>query len=378
MSWSALAIFVIGVICFTAGAAIGHGGVHRRLRAPAPQQKEYLSDRIILWALGVCLVAGMPFFLQQIGSFTSAPVFSPAYFMQVRAGLLNQAAELNRAPLVDNLVALSSVAALIAYAVTDAARRSRLLVWGLIMLAIFYNLLTASKAGVVSLVIALFAVHVLLRRRVSVRFLMLTFGGVLVLFGVVTVGRVESLGQHLTWQQAIQVTWEWFLGYFTESPVGFGIYLNHPNWVSAVWSPWRFFERTANYFGNYFPVPDFNAQFVEVGPGKFYNTYTVFFSYYPAYGIGGVIGFMFGLGLVSAWIYRLALSRSPVGLVVYGVVFDGILMTIFSESLLLGLNFTFKLVLIALVIQGVRHIRLRRRSVAMADGVPRAAIDRGQ
>lgn len=376
VSWAALAIFVLGAICFTGGAVVGNGGIRRRLPA-AKAPVDYPSDRIMLWALALLLIAGMPVFLVAVRTFTSAALFSPTFFLQVRAGSLAQAATMTRAPLVNNLVVLSSIAALIAYAVMDAARRSRLLVWGLVALAIFYNLLTGAKAGAVTLVVALFAVNMVLRRRVPVRFLLLAFVGILVLFGIVTVGRVESLENALSWQQSIITTWRYFVGYFSASPVGFSIYLQHPASVPAVWSPWRFFERTANYFGHYFDVPDLNARFVAVGPGMLYNTYTAYFSYYGAYGVGGVIAFMTGIGAISAWVYRKAVSgRNVVWVVLYGIIFHGLLMTIFSESLLLALNFIGKLILVAVVVELVRRFHFRRRSIAHARlGARRPLVD---
>lgn len=358
ISWYALAIFVSGCVAFTLGAVLGNGGFRRGpVMAFAPT--DYRSDRIILWIFAAVLLLGVPVFLKKVGTFTSAGLFSPAYFQQVRSGLLDQAATGSRAPLVDNLVVLSSIVALIAYAVTDAAGRHRLLVGGLIALAIFYNLLTAAKAGAVALVVAMFAIHIVLRGRVPIRFLLISFAGVLALFGVVTVGRVESLGQSLTWQQSVAVSWQQFLSYFSASPVGFSVYLAHPSSVPAVWSPWRFFMNTANYFGRYFTVPDLNAEFVDVGSGLYYNTYTAFFSYYPAYGLPGVLVFMALIGAVSAWIFRRAQSGSLVWLVLYGSIFNGLLHTIFNENLMLALNYMIKLAAVAGIVLFMRRLQLR-------------------
>lgn len=359
ISWYALAIFVGGCIAFTAGAVLGNGGF-RRAPVTAVAPMDHRSDRVLLWILAVLLLLGVPVFLKEVGTFTSARLFSPEYFQQVRTGLLDQAATSSRAPLVDNLVVLSSIVALIAYAVTDAARRCRLLVGGLVALAIFYNLLTASKAGAVALVVAMFAVHIVLRRRVPIRFLLISFVGVLALFGVVTVGRVESLGQNLTWQQSVEVTWQQFLSYFSASPVGFSVYLANPASVPAVWSPWRFFMSTANYFGHYFSVPDLNAQFVDVGSGLSYNTYTAYFSYYPAYGMVGVLAFMAAIGAVVAWIFRRAQTGALVWLVLYGTLFNGLLHTIFNENLMLALNYMIKLAVVAGFVLFMRRVRLKR------------------
>jgi len=374
VSWEALLIFIIGVVAFSMGSVLGYGGHRRR-----PQQfiapKEYVSDRLILWALFGALLAGFPLYLEYIRTFTEAPLFSPQFILQARAGFLNEQANVSRAPLVANLAVLAIIGAIVAYAVTEGGRRWRVLVWLLLAMALVYNLLTASKVGVIELVVSLFAIHILLRHRVPVLAVSVGIAAVFVLFGVINVARVEALGVHLSAAQMVKTTWEQFLGYFAASPVGFSIYLDHPHWVTSVWSPWRFFERTANYFGNYFHVPDLNGQYVNVGyEGNvfFYNTYTAFFSYYSEYGIIGVIGFMFGLGTISVWIYRRALSGGVIWVVLYGMVFYGIVMTIFNESLLLALNSILKLVVFTLIFLSFRKLHFRSRPLSAARDAPQA------
>ena len=372
ISWSALAVFVIGALSFTAGAALTYLGAARQDKptAPVTVQPEP-GDAVILWVFVAFLVTGLPIYIDRLRQLTSADLFSPMFFFQVRYGLIEQAATLNRAPLVDNLVVLSSIFALSGYALTDGGRRQRIATWCLVGLALIYNLFAAAKAGPIALVIALFSMHVLLRGQLRASNLILSIVIILFLFSVVTVGRLGVIGQPLTLSQSLMSTWEIFLSYFSGAPVGFSIYLDNPQWVPAVWSPWRFFERTANYFGNFFNVPESHAQYVYVGPGLWFNTYTAYFSYYPPYGIGGVVGFMFAIGIVCSWIYRRALSLGLVWLVLYGILFEGILMTIFGEHFMLSLNFILKLIVVVLLISGLRKKRWHRGkgSVGMPDTV---------
>ncbi len=361
ISWAALAVFVIGASSFTAGAALAYrGGTRQDKPTASVSVQPEPGDAVILWVFVALLIAGLPIYIDRLHQLTSAALFSPTFFFQVRYGLLEQAAILNRAPLVDNLVVLSSIFALSGYALSDGARRQRVAAWSLVGLALVYNLLSAAKAGPIALVVALFAMHVLLRGQLRVLSLIVPFGIILLLFGVVTVGRLGTDGQSITLAQSLASTWEVFLSYFSGAPVGFSIYLDNPQWVPAVWSPWRFFERTANYFGNFFDVPDLHAHYVYVGPDMLFNTYTAYFSYYPPYGIGGVIGFMLALGMVCSWIYRRALSLGLVWLVLYGILFEGIFMTIFNEHFMLSLNFILKLIVVVLLISGLRRQRWRR------------------
>ena len=231
----------------------------------------------------------------------------------------------------------------------------------------FYNLLTAGKAGVVSLLVMLFAIYSLQRGRLSKLALLFALGLILVFFGVVTVQRTLSTGGDIgSLAAAARTTLEQFGHYLASGPVGFSVYLDHPQSVPAVWSPWQFFERTANYFGHYFDVPDSNAAFVQIGNGLYYNTYTAFFSYFPPYGLPGVAGFMLALGAIAGAVYRRARQQRLLWLLLYASIFYGVVSTIFSESLLLALNPIVKLLVVATAVVVLRRLRWRRSSAKAA------------
>lgn len=350
VSWAALAVFVTGAVCFMAGAALAYragGRPDRPVTSVAIQPCR--GDTALLWFFVVVLVAGLPFFARELSHLATDPWFSLHFFQQVRRGFLEQANTMSRVPLVNNLVILSIILAIVGYALSDGLRRNRAAASCLIGLALIYTLLTGARSGALQLVIALFAIHALLRRRVSARGVVLAAAVVLALFGIVTIWRGYG-GDAPTLTQSLVVTWHRFVVYFCAGPVGFSTYLNHPDLVPSVWSPWLFFERTANYFGHYFDVPSIHAQFFPVGPGAEANVYTAFFSYYPAYGIAGVVGFGFALGVVCSLVYRRALSGGLVWLALYGFLFYGIVMTVFGEFFLLTLNPTLKLALVALLV----------------------------
>lgn len=369
VSWTALLIYVSGLAMFSLGVLLGKG---IPLHARKSSTYGYRSDHVILRLFFLVLLLGVPFYLAYIRQFTSAALFSPAFFMETRQGLLAQARELVRVPLVNNLVTLSSIAAVLAFALTESGRRWRLLVAGIVALAFFYNLLTASNGGV-GLVVMLFAIYSLQRGRLPKLALLLALGLVVVFFGVVTVQRALSTGGDIgSFAAAVHATLEQLGHYLASGPVGFSVYLDHPQSVPAVWSPWRFFERTANYFGHYFDVPDLHAAYVQIGDGLYYNTYTAFFSYFPPYGLFGVAGFMLALGGIAGAVYRRARQRRLLWMMLYASIFYGALMTIFNESLLLALNPILKLLIVAAAVMVLRRLRFRRGSTKAAIAEPRA------
>ena len=364
VSWTALLIYMSGLAMFTLGVMLGKS---IPVRASKPSTYGYRSDRIILWLIFLILLLGVPPYLAYIRQFSSAALFSPAYFLEIRQDMLAQSRDVARMPLVNNLVTLSSIAALLAFALSESGRRWRLLVAGIVALAFFYNLLTAAKTGVVSLLVMLFAIYSLQRGRLSKLALLFALGLILVFFGVVTVQRTLSTGGDIgSLAAAARTTLEQFGHYLASGPVGFSVYLDHPQSVPAVWSPWQFFERTANYFGHYFDVPDSNAAFVQIGNGLYYNTYTAFFSYFPPYGLPGVAGFMLALGAIAGAVYRRARQQRLLWLLLYAPIFYGVVSTIFSESLLLALNPIVKLLVVATAVVVLRRLRWRRSSAKAA------------
>jgi oligosaccharide repeat unit polymerase len=364
VSWTALLIYISGLAAFSLGAQLGKG---IPLQAKRPATYGARSDHLILWFLFIILLLGLPFYLGYIRQFTNTALFSSTFFLDVRRGMLSQSADLVRVPIVNNLVVLSSIAAVMAFVLTESGRRWRLLVAGIVALAFFYNLLTAAKSGVLTLLVMLFVIHALQRGRLPKQALLFVVGLFVVLFGVVTVQRARAIGGDIGSLTAMaHATLEQLARYVACGPIGFSEYLKNPQSVPPVWSPWRFFERTANYFGPYFDVPSLHAAYLPIGDDLSYNVYTVFFSYFPAYGMVGVMGFMLVMGGIAGAAYRRARQQRLFWQLLYAAIFYGVLASIFTEGWLLALNPIIKLAVVAAVVIVLRRLRIRRRSVNTA------------
>ncbi len=144
VSWEALFIFVLGLAMFSLGAHIGKS---LPMRVGRPAVYGYRSDHVILWVFLMTLVLGLPFYISYVRQFSSASLLSPAFFLEVRQAMMYQSSESARAPLICNLVPLSSIAAMLAFGLTESGRRWRLVVTLIVILTVFYNLLTAAKEG---------------------------------------------------------------------------------------------------------------------------------------------------------------------------------------------------------------------------------------
>ena len=355
VSWTALAIFVCGLGMFSLGSMMGAG---IPVRGGEASTYGYRSDFVILLFFLVILLLGAPFYLAYVRQFSSAPLFSPDFFVQIRVATVEQGRDLARVPFVNNLVPLSSIAAMLAFALSESGRRWRLLVAGIVALAFFYNLLTAAIGGGAELLVTLFVIYCLQRGRLPKLALLVALGLSGAYFGVVMVQRAVGTGGNIeSLSVAAHTTLEQLGYYLASGPVGFSVYLDHPQTVATVWSPWRFFELTANYFGDYFYVPDLHAAFVPIGNGLYFNTYTAFFSYFPAGGVPGVAAFMLANGVMAGAAYRRARQQRLLWQLLYASIFYGVVMSIFAEELLLALNPILKLLFVAAVVVMLRRLR---------------------
>lgn len=221
VSWEALGIFVAGALYFSFGSALGSMRWRRQSptsQPPLPVQTVYKSDRILLMGLLMLLIIGMPFYIRHIMSFSTATPFSPLFFLEVRQGMLDEAQNQSRGAFVGNLVVLSTFGTLIALAVTQGGRRWRLLIALLFGLAVVYNLLTAAKGGLLSLLVGAFAVYGLTQKRLPVKALIVLTMFVLVAFGAITVLRsAVASGGEVSYLEAASLTGQTFLNYLTTS-----------------------------------------------------------------------------------------------------------------------------------------------------------------
>ena len=140
--------------------------------------------------------------------------------------------------------------------------------------------------------------------------------------------------------------------------VAFDRVVRDPSSVPHNWQITRVFFQVANNLGARLEVPPLHAEYADVGPdGLSQNVYTMYFAYYDL-GIAGMMLTVAVLGFAATLLYRKALKGDKVLTIVYGFVFGSLLLSPYSETLFMGLNFGVKIWAIAwLVYEGPSRIR---------------------
>src|SRR5262249_51498557 len=127
--------------------------------------------------------------------------------------------------------------------------------------------------------------------------------------------------------------------------VAFDQVFHNPLKIPAVWSIDRVFRQVANKLGAGLEVPSLHAAFVDVGPEMETNVYTTYFAYFPHFGLVGTTLVLLFLGGVTSSVYWAAGRGDQVAQLIYGILFSGIILTGYNESLFMNMNFLAKALL---------------------------------
>jgi oligosaccharide repeat unit polymerase len=185
-----------------------------------------------------------------------------------------------------------------------------------------------------------------------------------VLFAIVAVvlgkGRTNpsaSLSENIA--PAVEIV-EW---YTLGGVVAFDRIVQNPSGIRSSWSISRFFLLTANKLGASFEVPSLHAEYTMISPSMKTNVYTMYFSYFQDYGWAGIVLLPYVLGYTLTWVYRNARGGSRAALVLYGLMFSGILLSGFNEEFFLALNTLLKGVVVVWLVFSLPGWWRRNRSL---------------
>ena len=366
VSAQALMIYLAGAAAFSIGGALR--GVSGGL-VPAPRRGARSNESRILrrWLVLMCaaLVVCFPFYWEYLKAI-AATVRMADFWWAMRAGTIAQG-ELSGAKdasalFYDNLAILAIFAALTAVAHQGENRIRRWHAVALITLGLAYNLATASRSGGMLLVVA--AVGITLIRGRSFRFrtvLILTLGFCIVFVPAAVLMKKGGDPNGGFLDNVVSIS-DMVILYAVGPIVAFDMYLQSPASVDATWTIYRVYLQTMNRLGANVTVPSLHTGYVMVAPGKFTNVYTFYFSYFPSFGILGVVILTAVIGYGLAALYSSARTGRRTAVFFYGIGFYQICVTGFNEGFLLGANMWLKAALYCFFLYRILPLMRRRES----------------
>jgi oligosaccharide repeat unit polymerase len=269
------------------------------------------------------------------------------------------------------ILPLLSIVALIAvYEYADTGRRRGRTLF-LVALAAGYQLLNGARSEVLLLLISSVVMLWLKRGVAPVRLL----GSVGLLFLLVfSAGQVAmnkygaNAGASLT--ENLPRVAEGFSAYWLGGIIAFDQNRQNPE-LRYGWDLGKFAKRIANRFGATYSERDRNLEYTKISPNQITNVYTVFLPYYMDHGgMAGVVGLMFLVGFLSAYVYRCAIHGKCWAVFTLGAFVYATVMTVFSEEYFAQIMFWVKAGAVPTLVYFAPSISLRGHPQATDRDMP--------
>jgi oligosaccharide repeat unit polymerase len=348
-----LFFYVAGALSFWVGGLC----VHFFCR-PEGSATPYDTGRVrkILNVFLLILGVAFPFYVRFITELVGDVASGMWWFVLKERLIEEHTRALSGFSVMDNLVVLADIIVIIAWYHRDTEKWRA---WAAFGFFILYNLPTAARAGFVFVLLSLFTIEAMRRRRMPWRSLValglvfaLAFFGLAILIGSAGASADQSLAENAPSLAVV------FQLYAVGSLVAFDNLYLHPNAIQPTQDVDRNFKILANKLGFRTEIPDLNAEYSTVGQyGLDTNAYTIYFTYFPQLGTLGSLAMMLLLGAVVTAAYFKASGGGPQAIIMFAVLFYGIPLSGYSENYFMNLNFLAKVLLFTFLFYGVRSLR---------------------
>jgi oligosaccharide repeat unit polymerase len=338
-------IVLAGVVAFSIGGLCALAApfrLRRTLDAVRPRRRmqidRWLSASVIL------LLLNIPFsylYYTQVSA-TIAPRESLWKQIRIATSKANISGQ-GALPIEPFILPFLTVIALIAvYEYADTGRRKLRTVF-LVLLAGGYQLLNGARSEVLLLLISSIVILWLIRGAPPLRLLGIMSLLFLLIFSV---GQI-SMSKYGADPEASLVdnlphVAEGFGTYWLGGIIAFDRNRQNPE-LRYGWDLGKFAKRVLNRFGATYSERDRNLEYTKISPTQATNVYTAFLPYYMDHGgLPGVIGLMFLVGFLSAYVYRCAIHGNCWAVFTLGALVYATVMTIFSEEFFAQIMFWIK------------------------------------
>jgi oligosaccharide repeat unit polymerase len=373
ISLPTMIVYLAGVAAFSVGAFFSTHLFAQAFPGTVPRLSRRPGGLILTGGL-ILLVAVLPLYWDHIQDLASAAA-SEDFWRAVRVESIVQDDDWSLKTLVTLIWEACSVLAVLlaatAVAENNGSRFSRIRMILLISIALLYGMMAGASSGAVSLVFGLLGIDAIRHGGLRTRTIAVGLAVALVSFAVVAAvlskGNTEtsaSLSENVS--GTVELVGVYVLG----GVVAFDAVVQYPASITPVWSMWRVFQLTANKFGAHFDVPSIHAEYTNISDDYNGNVYTMYFCYYPDYGLAGVCVIMVILGAIVTTVYHKAIRGNPRAVVLYAFVFSGIVLSGFSEYFFLGANFWFKAILYTMLAYRFLPTSVASKNVLESNAVP--------
>lgn len=341
ISTKTLGIYVLGAICF----AIGSFARVRPMQKVDPPRQERLrkARSLLLGALILLIVLSPVFILELLRLAGSAP--GDNLWLSIRNALIQIDATPGGGPfsLAMNLPEIATGVAFVAVCLRIRGGCSLLLETVAICVAFLYQILTAARYGVFLLMLCIIILRAMAPgaswRRMT-RTIMPFALAFAVLFFVNQITLAKGVDKtYNTLANNIDLVGHELVVHAVGGLVGFDQVVANPEVIVANNDITVFFVHTINKLGGHLQEFSRNSDpLLVASPIYFTNVYTIYFCFWPHYGMAGTMVLMCFLGWFAKWCYLKSRSGHDVCAILYALTINGLVMSVMADEFFLTLN----------------------------------------
>ena len=272
-----LFFFFAGVLTFCVSGLFIHFFC-RPKRVTAQYDPARVKNGLSVFLLILCIA--LPFYVHFITTLV-AQVATGDFWVILKDQLIEEHTDTVRGfSLMDNMVVLADITLIIAWYHRSTERWRA---WAAFALFLLYNLLTAARAGFVFVLLSLFTIEVMQRRRIPWRPLaVFALVFTIAFFGLAILVKNVGASKDVSLAENVPALVEEFQMYIGGPLVAFDNLYRHPTAIPPTQDIDRNFKILANKIGFRTEIPYLHAEYSTVG--KFaadINVYTIYFTYFP-------------------------------------------------------------------------------------------------
>jgi oligosaccharide repeat unit polymerase len=345
-------LYIIGVVAFS------FGGLFVQMHICKPIAENYRSNPCvnpkIISALLLILLAFFPLYWEN--SIKGIDITQGAIiFQQIRLKMTELSDQGSSFSGLKNLAVIAQFVAIVAIFEDNGTWKPRVQSVLAVFIAIAYGFVSGTKGNAVILLIQIFFVLSLKKKRIAWRAMAFTVGIAVIIFagGLLLVNFAYMDISNSSHSEMFALLAKTVQNYWLGGLVAFDRIVKDPSSIASNMPIYRFFLETGRSLGMNVAPPTLYADYTMISPTMDTNVYTIYFTYYKDIGWVGMTLIMSALGGCLTWLYQFAKPNNPIVLILYSQLCVGMIFSFNAEHFLIDLNGNIKLTLFLFCLYGM-------------------------
>ncbi|MGL5529423.1 MAG: O-antigen polymerase [Plesiomonas shigelloides] len=358
ISMEAYSVYGCGNIAFIAGSLLVRWIYRHETKIYNNEQSDNPLNIVCILTL-LCLIIYIPVAYTEFLQATPDMSFALKILRTREKGLDEQIFS----TMTNNFIVLSSCLVMLASYLFAKKRISFAVFFVVYVVFCFYNFITGTRAAILLISLSCIFIYAMSSVRVSKLFLLVLLSSAIILGSLIAIfmGK-DGMDRDGKLSDNIDKVVQNYFSYSVQGVILFDNYVSGK--YGGVEANWDILSGVKEVVNKISGEPEFNikskySQFSFFSKENSGNVYTIYFSIFPLYGLGGVVFFLMFYGMACEYVY---IKSTGVFLVLLGFINATLCLNIFNEQVFTNIVFTLKfltfLFLMKLIVYFNRRLKI--------------------